>query len=440
MTSLLSFLRARPVLVFLAAAILLPNLLYLGAMAIGIGTPPRPIAILLYPVIALFAPRIPRVATVAAYLTLAIYDLFTTVGLMFNFVATELLGSVRFSSQLNPLESSLYVALAAVFLSATIGALWLLTRERDALRRAPLAVPLAMALCLSGGDLWLNRLPHYNFGSAVAQGHPFESAARESGFEAAALSGPPRNVLLVIVEGLGVFQDPGQQRLVTAPLARVGDTGRYAVTMGTTTYFGSTTAAELREMCATRASYTHFLDKPAPDCLPHRLAARGMDSIGLHGFSGDMFERTRWWPHMGLRRALFGDAMTELPQCGGVFHGACDPAMAATVADLLRAAPGPLLVYWLTLNTHVPVEDGEHSGAIPCRADGPFGDSEVCDMAGMWHDLFEKIAGLAADPSLPPMEILVVGDHAPPLLDRDLRTMFQPGRVTWIRLAPRPAS
>ena len=50
-------------------------------------------------------------------------------------------------------------------------------------------------------------------------------------------------------------------------------------------------------------------------------------------------------------------------------------------------------------------------------------------------DLFDSIARAVAD--LPPMEILVVGDHAPPLWSKVGRNLFTPGQVTWVRLAPK---
>ena len=40
------------------------------------------------------------------------------------------------------------------------------------------------------------------------------------------------------------------------------------------------------------------------------------------------------------------------------------------------------------------------------------------------------------DPA-PPFEILVVGDHAPPLWSRQGRGLFVPGAVSWFRLSPK---
>lgn len=68
---------------------------------------------------------------------------------------------------------------------------------------------------------------------------------------------------------------------------------------------------------------------------------------------------------------------------------------------------------------------------------GDFGRADVCRMAELWRDLFGAIARLALDPAIGPAEILVVGDHAPPLWSRRGRGQFMPGKVAWYRLTPR---
>lgn len=98
------------------------------------------------------------------------------------------------------------------------------------------------------------------------------------------------------------------------------------------------------------------------------------------------------------------------------------------------------MVYWLTLNTHIPIYLGEVMARYDCNTPASmFSDPEVCWMAEMWTDVMESIARLALDPTLPPMAILVVGDHAPPLWSRKARRLFRPGEVSWVTLWPHPS-
>jgi hypothetical protein len=51
--------------------------------------------------------------------------------------------------------------------------------------------------------------------------------------------------------------------------------------------------------------------------------------------------------------------------------------------------------------------------------------------------VFEGVSKLALDPSIGPADIIIVGDHSPPLWSRRARAQFEPGLVAWYRLTPR---
>jgi hypothetical protein len=50
--------------------------------------------------------------------------------------------------------------------------------------------------------------------------------------------------------------------------------------------------------------------------------------------------------------------------------------------------------------------------------------------------MFRAVAKLALDPAIAPAEILVVGDHAPPLWPTNGRAEFEAGKVAWNWLTP----
>jgi hypothetical protein len=277
------------------------------------------------------------------------------------------------------------------------------------------------------------------FGTAVAAGRGFESAAVVSGFDEAASGAGRRNMLVVIVESMGAFHDPALQGLLAAPLDHPGIAARYEVSLGTAPYVGSTTAGEMRELCGTRASYTALLSGDVHDCLPARLAAQGYATLGFHAYTATMFDRRDWWPRLGLQETRFHeDLHPELVRrCGRVFIGACDADIPARLHAAVVASDRPVFLYWLTLNTHVPIRFGEGRPRLDCAQGGPHRNTEVCAMTEMWMDVMESVVALATDPGLPPFEILVVGDHAPPLWSRQGRGLFVPGEVSWFRLTPK---
>jgi len=106
------------------------------------------------------------------------------------------------------------------------------------------------------------------------------------------------------------------------------------------------------------------------------------------------------------------------------------------IGQKLRDARKPTFFYWMTLSTHVPIAPHEGTPRLDCEhGGGAIGHVEVCYMTEMYIDLWESIVRMTAE--IPATEILLVGDHAPPLWSKAGRQLFTPGQVTWVRLTPR---
>jgi hypothetical protein len=427
-----------PTLFLCIAGVILPNALSLGALAAGIGSPPRTAAIIAYATIAVVARLVPLPATILLFLATVAYDAVSTIALLFNLAPSEIMLALHLSADLKLFASPLYMAMItglALLLGVNIA---VLTFKRDVLRRGNPAVMMAFALAFAAADFFTNTSAHYQFGTLYATGKPMETSADTSGFRATALSGSGRNVLMIMVEALGQFADPWRQSILLQPFQNAELLKRYDVSVGATTYYGSTTAAEMRELCSTRESYETVLEGKQFVCLPHQMEQRGYQTVSLHNFTSNFFQRKDWYPKLGFEQQLFRDDLTGYlkRQCGGPFRGPCDVDVVPFIGKQLREAKKPTFFYWMTLSTHVPIAPNEGSPRLNCtRGGGPIGQVEVCSMTEMWMDVFEAIAKMTAD--LPPTEILLVGDHAPPLWSKAGRRLFTPGQVTWVRLAPK---
>ena len=125
--------------------------------------------------------------------------------------------------------------------------------------------------------------------------------------------------------------------------------------------------------------------------------------------------------------------------CGPIFTGLCDDDVADWVGNVLAEnGEKPLFLYWLTLNTHLPVVPEAKGSHFACASEADaFADAQTCAMADIWRKTFAKIAALAADPRLSETEFLIVGDHSPPSWTRRGRSLFTPGVVRWASLVPR---
>jgi hypothetical protein len=287
-------------------------------------------------------------------------------------------------------------------------------------------------------DIQANGSTNLDIGPTAAVGRPFQSAVRMSGFDHLTdADRPRRNVLLVIVESLGYLRDPDQRKVLFSAFDDPALKDRFGITTGTTSFYGPTAYGEMRELCGVRAYYTVMFGDHPPSCLPSAFAEHGYRTFSIHGFTSQFYDRLSWYPKVGFARSVFeGNTQRHYGRrCGGPFVGLCDVEIAGALSDRLAAAKDPMFIYWLTLNSHVPVPAEEATPRHDCATGGPFGDPEVCAMAEIWEDLFDEINRLAL--RNPETEILLVGDHAPPLWRRNARSQFETDRVSWIRLTPR---
>ena len=275
-----------------------------------------------------------------------------------------------------------------------------------------------------------------------ADGVAFTSAVAAAGHETAPAD--RRNLVIVLVEALGRPVSPAASALFDADWNRPEWRGRYEVKTGTVPYFGATTGGEMRELCG-----RFKLDESQPfapgECLPQRLAAAGYQTTALHGFPGTMFDRVQWWPKAGFQHTAFGAQLERsgVRHCGGVFPGACDADVPAQIAARLKAGSKPQLIYWVTLNSHLPVIEDASLGTQDCRYGGAALAAEsplLCPLFEVHHRLADALTRMALDPMLPPTDILIVGDHMPPFFAREARVQFDPRHVPWILLHARPTA
>jgi len=432
------FIARRPTVVLIVAAVLLPNAVFFVAMALGIGTPVRAVAILAYLVVGLLARHVRPWLVVALYAGVFAYDVASTTALLFGLSFVEMFTVLKFALEVRLFASPLYLGAGFGLVVSAVLALRLLIGKRTLVRKAGVFPALVAGLVVMGLDVAVNSIANYQFGTAFAQGKPFASALKSSGLsQRLDRQTVPRNVLVVMVESLGVFKNPDHRALLEQPFTTPEVAERYDVRWGDTVYYGSTTAAEMRELCASRRTYQSLLSGPKTDCLPKKMADLGYQTLAVHGFSSRMFERQNWYPELGFQSMLFAEDLAPLgwPRCGAVFLGMCDTDVLRYLGTILKTARKPTFLYMLSLNTHIPVAPKPQRGPLDCRGGGRFGDKEVCNMAGMWAELFAAVAALALSPQNAPLDILIVGDHAPPLWSRQQRGLFKPGRVPWLLLS-----
>ncbi|API58567.1 hypothetical protein BSL82_03940 [Tardibacter chloracetimidivorans] len=414
---------------------ILPNIMFLVVMPFFIAS--RLASPLLYAMAGLLALLLPRWATFPLLFAAAVSDLMLIVVGAFHLKLTSAIKSISYLSTLNPTASFFYLAFAAALL-ATAGLIGgLLLRYRSQFRAAS-PTPAAIIACLFA---LLDLTANFPYVRASAEGLGFQSAVNQAGLSADIVARRGHNLFIVVIEGMGAFAAENDREIVAGSLKTIAARYPYEFQHGTSFYNGSTTDAESRELCGKRGDFRTYLPDGHYPCLPRQLSQLGYRTISYHGFSSAMFERQRWYPNIGFKEMNFEEELlaqhaTLLPsRCGSVFPGLCDSEMAEVIRrELIAPSNTPKMVYWLTLNSHIPYVP-KANGSLDCTGDRPKIDEKtVCELAEYWKEVMDAVAGIASDPALPPTDILIVGDHHTPLWNRRAKNKFVLNKVDWFLL------
>lgn len=422
---------------WLLAWVVLANLGYM--LMWGIGAPPRDSTILLIGVVGLIVRSQVRWVQYLAFISVSLFSMLSFIAALFNLAISSLLSSFGFLVELDPSQSIEYViGGTAVILMGAIAwkALHRPARFADA-RLVLIAGALVISLALF--DKWMSFGMRGHYNRIAAADAPFESARSKSG-----LLGPAhadgRNVMVIVVESLGFPNGNAElQRLLFAHYKTPAVKAKFDLSFGSTTYYNSTTAAEIRELCGRWGDYYDLVEARDSTCLPAEMARKGYETRAYHSFTGEFFDRQSWYPNIGFQHRTFGPDLIArgAANCGGVFPGACDRDVPRQLAAQLKAANKPQFIYWLTVNTHLPVPTGSNLAVDRCGTVSPKLAETfpmVCRQVGLWAQLDAAIVKEITASDFPPTDILIVGDHMPPYFERKTRLQFAPDRVPYLLL------
>lgn len=422
--------------------IVLANIGFVALWAIG--APPRHFDIVLIAAVGLVAKRLPYPIQLLLFVAVMAVSTLKFLGGLFNLTMTSLIYSLRFFMEINPADSKEYIAVAIAILAVLVAAAFLLRRDTDFSHPSLLLAAAASVVALAGADVYMGLGMRGHYMRAAPAGAVFESATQKTGF--ADRADGKRHLVLIVVESLG--QPRGNKAMADKLFALYRNpavTARYEASQGTTLYYNSTTSGEIRELCGRWGDYYELLDRNDKGCLPARMRAKGYEAHALHSFTGKFFERATWYPHVGFQDATFDrDLIAEgALKCGGVFPGACDRFVPHMIAERLRTAKTPQFLYWLTLNSHLPVPPGLNLNVDHCEKVSPELAASfpmICRQFSIFDDIDRALVAEITADDFPDADILLVGDHMPPYFDRHHRTQFDPEHVPYLYLKRRDAA
>lgn len=251
-----------------------------------------------------------------------------------------------------------------------------------------------------------------------------------------AASHPHGSIVLVLVESMGLHRSSELRAFLRSRLYTPDVAARWALQESDRSFKGSTTYGELHVLCSLYGPYRALTSQWGRECVPSRLTRLGWSTVGVHGFTGSMFDRKSWWTLLGLQRLEFLESTPPPARrvCGVGFRGLCDEQV---VEKAFSLADGPAkFAYVLTLNTHLPLEPEALPAASLTRCRAHLTGDDVCLLMERLGDVLAAVS-VRMSASRSPLLVVITGDHAPPFANRHAREQFDAARVPTYVLTPR---
>jgi len=253
------------------------------------------------------------------------------------------------------------------------------------------------------------------------------------------------NVVFILVESWGLMTDPHLAQALDAPYSDPRIVSKYKVISGTVAFTGLTVPGEARELCHSSVGFGIIDDTAghAEQCLPVYFHEHGYQDIAIHGYVGEMFYRDAWYRKLGFDRTFFEPDLKKsgLPTCRGAFPGVCDASIAHWIGSSLLSVdqPKPRFIYWVTLNSHIPVpeypdlpDDGVCVTQPALHQSAP-----LCSLFRLVRGVHQSVQQMALGATARPTVFILVGDHAPPFSNPRLREQFSSTQVPYVMLIPK---
>jgi hypothetical protein len=250
------------------------------------------------------------------------------------------------------------------------------------------------------------------------------------------------NQLLVVVESFGLIRDSSiRQKFFNSVLSEFQKNG-WKGSLGNTPFKGSTTAAEMRELLSLLGDYRFFLNqtkKSKYTSIFDVKLAQGYETIGVHSFAGNMFERNLWWKTIGIKSSYFmEDILLENRYTLQLNYDtpltSCQDEDAFDFLQSKVVGKQKVFGYLLSVNSHLPYighfRDATASSAFIRNFDGltDEGRNQLIRIRSFLSYIAQNLdLGKWSN-------VLIVGDHMPPFLNKTDRDFYSAEKVPYLRI------
>lgn len=201
---------------------------------------------------------------------------------------------------------------------------------------------------------------------------------------------------------------------------------------------GFTVEGELRELCQLHPLTIDMYQINAgfQNCLPNLFNRQGYKTQSIHGGNSKMYAMQLWYPKAGFQQRIFKDDL-KLPANCIPFDGICDWDILPFLKQSF-AKNEKIFNYWLTLTAHYSYFTHDiHNTRFNCSRYNLPKDGDACHNLMLHAQFFDYLADFVKSPEMQGVEVIIVGDHPPPLFKAEeiavYKTKEMPdGRVSWL--------
>lgn len=230
-----------------------------------------------------------------------------------------------------------------------------------------------------------------------------------------------KKILFILVESLGVSSKLELQNKIFDPIVKQQDSFDY-LEMGKYAAPDATIQAEIKELCAQDVKgygLRLVADANFPTCLPKVLANKGYQTTAFHGANGKLYDRYSWYRKAGFQNFLFAENFLDAKKCKA-FNGVCDDEVFPIIKEYFKEDK-PLFFHWMTLTAHTPYAKKDiYSQRLDCEY-YEIDNDEACRNMMLQAQFFEGLAKLNAQSEMQGVEVVVIGDHQPPIINGNTR-------------------
>lgn len=236
-------------------------------------------------------------------------------------------------------------------------------------------------------------------------------------------------ILYIISESWGAVRQEDAQKIILKKILDQKDNFEF-VRHGSFKTAGATVSGELRELCSLDLTNSGFAlgkldENKFKDCLPRQLSSEGYKTMAIHGTSGLLYDRNIWYRWAGFQNIFFGEHFMELRHCTA-FKGVCDSELMKVVAQTFKKhAHKKLFFYWMTLTSHQPYSKKDiYNHRFDCEKFDMKPHGDACQNTQLQVQFLDELAELVQKPEMQGVEVIVVGDHQPPVWGGEIDHMY----------------